>query len=90
MKTLLKFAIGAAIGSALVHLLMNQRPDEESLSPEADASGPPPESASDEATASSPDELVADTNTVSRGDAAQEQRAPQPQEWRGAQNVLDS
>ena len=32
---------------------------------------------------------VADTNTVSGGNAAQEQRGPQPQDWRGAQNVLE-
>jgi hypothetical protein len=35
-------------------------------------------------------DLVADTNTVHTGDVAEEQRAPQPQDWRGAQNVLDS
>lgn len=32
---------------------------------------------------------VADTNTVVSGDPAQEQRGPQPQDWRGAQNVLE-
>lgn len=35
-------------------------------------------------------DMVADTNTVSGGDAGREQRSPQPQDWRGAQNVLDS
>jgi hypothetical protein len=90
MKTLLKFAIGAAIGSALVHLLMNWSSDEETLDTGVDASGPPLESASGDAPASSADELVADTNMVANGDAAREQRAPQPQDWRGAQNVLDS
>jgi hypothetical protein len=61
MKTLLKFAIGAAIGSALVRLLMNQRSEKEVLNPEADASAPPLESASAEATAASVDELVGET-----------------------------
>jgi hypothetical protein len=36
------------------------------------------------------DELIADTNMVHSGDAATEQRGPQPQDWRGAQNVLES
>jgi hypothetical protein len=90
MKTLLKFAIGAAIGSTLVHLLMSRRSQEEAFAPDADASGQGLESASDDATASSVDDLVADTNMVTGGNAAQEERMPQPQDWRGAQNVLDS
>ena len=32
---------------------------------------------------------VADTNTVSSGDSVRDQRGPQPQDWRGAQNVLE-
>jgi hypothetical protein len=88
MKTLLKFAIGAAIGSTLVHLLMNRRSQDEAF--DAGTSSQPVESASDEAPASSVDDLVTDTNMVTGGNAAQEQRAPQPQDWRGAQNVLDS
>jgi len=32
----------------------------------------------------------ADSNTVSSGDAPRDQRGQQPQDWRGAQNVLDS
>ena len=35
------------------------------------------------------DELIADTNMVHSGDPAAEQRGPQPQDWRGAQNVLE-
>ncbi|HUQ10685.1 MAG TPA: hypothetical protein VM146_10260 [Steroidobacteraceae bacterium] len=31
---------------------------------------------------------VADTNSVATGDAAAEQSGAQPQDWRGAQNVL--
>lgn len=36
-----------------------------------------------------PSEQVADTNSVVTGDPEAEQRAPQPQDWRGAQNVLE-
>jgi hypothetical protein len=35
-------------------------------------------------------EQVADTNLVHSGDPQEEQLAPQPQDWRGAQNVLGS
>jgi hypothetical protein len=35
------------------------------------------------------DELIADTNMVHSGDPEAEQRGPQPQDWRGAQNVLE-
>jgi hypothetical protein len=33
-------------------------------------------------------DMVADTNSVVTGDAGQAQSDPQPQDWRGAQNVL--
>ena len=89
MNTLIKFAVGAAIGGALVHLLMNQRDEDELLEGEGDTSGPPLETASDDRTASSVDDLVADTNTISSGDAERDQRGAQPQDWRGAQNVLE-
>ena len=89
MNTLIKFAVGAAIGGALVHLLMNQRDEDELLEVEGDTSGPPLETASDDRTASSVDDLVADTNTISSGDAERDQRGAQPQDWRGAQNVLE-
>jgi hypothetical protein len=36
-----------------------------------------------------PIDQVADTNSVVTGDPAARQRAPQPQDWRGAQNVLE-
>ena len=43
------------------------------------------ESVADEAA----DDLIADTNLVHSGDPAEQQRGPQPQDWRGAQNVLE-
>ena len=69
MKTLIKFAVGAAIAGALVNVLMKRR------------SGNDMSASRDERFA------AADTNSVGN---AQEQRGPQPQDWRGAQNVLDS
>jgi hypothetical protein len=68
MKTLLRFALGAAVGGALVYIM---RRSSESLANEA------------------ADELIADTNLIHDGDPAEEQRGPQPQDWRGAQNVLE-
>jgi hypothetical protein len=69
MKNLLGFAMGAAVGGALVHLLMKR---------------------SSESTSNAvADELIADTNLVHSGDPEAEQRGPQPQDWRGAQNVLE-
>jgi hypothetical protein len=35
------------------------------------------------------DEVIADTNMVHSGDPEAEQRGAQPQDWRGAQNVLE-
>jgi hypothetical protein len=84
MKSLIKLAVGAAIAGALVNLLMKQ------------ASGRRNEPSDEEhenagtGAGFTVEELVADTNTVSSGDAARDQRGQQPQEWRGAQNVLDS
>jgi hypothetical protein len=69
MKTLIRFALGAAVAGTLVHALMNRRAGSVAR-----------------ATAS----LVADTNLVHGGDPAEEQRGQQPQDWRGAQNVLES
>jgi hypothetical protein len=34
-------------------------------------------------------DLVADTNSVASGDPLEEQLQPQPQDWRGEQNVLE-
>jgi hypothetical protein len=69
MKTLLRFAIGAAVAGALVRLIM-KRPSSQAAGAAADQ--------------------VADTNLVHSGDPAIAQRGPQPQDWRGAQNVLES
>lgn len=78
MKTLLKLAIGGALAGALVHMLMKQRSgDVEDM----EAGGFEEDLAV---------EMVADTNMVSSGDPELRQREPQPQDWRGAQNVLDS
>jgi hypothetical protein len=75
MKTLLKFAVGAAIAGALVNLLMKQRSG--TTYPERVAAG----------AAGSGEDAIADTNSVGNSDDAQ---GSQPQDWRGAQNVLDS
>jgi hypothetical protein len=69
MKNLIRFAMGAAVAGALVHMLMKR--SSESVS-NADA-----------------DELIADTNMVHSADPGEEQRGAQPQDWRGAQNVLE-
>jgi hypothetical protein len=68
MKTALRFALGAAVAGALVHLVKKRR----------------------SRSASAASDLVADTNLVHGGDPATEQRGPQPQDWRAAQNVLES
>ena len=39
--------------------------------------------------ASNDNDMVADTNSVVTGDAGRAQSEPQPQDWRGAQNVLE-
>jgi hypothetical protein len=84
MKTLLKFAMGAAIAGALVNLLLKQMSGDRASASRGERFA----SAGDADTETMDDtNTVADTNTV--GDAQQE-RGPQPQDWRGAQNVLDS
>jgi hypothetical protein len=87
MKTLLKLAVGIAAAGILVEMLMKRRSGQgamESSHNDMAAAG------GHEAVRSSADEMVGDTNSVSGGDPAEEQRGPQPQDWRGAQNVLDS
>jgi hypothetical protein len=69
MKNLLGFAVGAAVGGALVHLLLKR--------------------SAESASSVAADEIIADTNLVHGGDPEAEQRGPQPQDWRGAQNVLE-
>ena len=69
MGNLLRFALGVAIGGALVRALMKRSPEH--------------------ASNAVVDEPIADTNMVHGGDPEAEQRGPQPQDWRGAQNVLE-
>jgi hypothetical protein len=69
MKDLLRFAMGAAVAGALVHMLMKR--------------------SSESVSNARADELIADTNMVHGADPAAEQRGAQPQDWRGAQNVLE-
>ena len=95
MKSLLKLAVGAAIAGALVNLLIkqasgrrNEQSGDEGRMPEGQ--GDPQVENVGSGTGFTVEELVADTNAVSSGDAARDQRGQQPQEWRGAQNVLDS
>ena len=81
MKQLLKLAIGAAIAGAVVSTMMKQQARRRALS-----------SRGEQATDMGPDSSygakpIADSNTV--GDQ-QSQDGQQPQELRGAQNVLDS
>jgi hypothetical protein len=74
MKTLLRIALAAALARVCVNLLKKQRS----------------QGSTHRATHRATSDLVADTNMVHGGDPAGEQRAAQPQDWRGAQNVLDS
>jgi hypothetical protein len=92
MKTLLKFAMGAAIAGTLVNMLMKRRSGNPMASSDADtsASGTSEMSYADHVAmgaAGSGEDAIADTNTVGSSDDAQ---GRQPQDWRGAQNVLDS
>jgi hypothetical protein len=104
MKSLIKLAVGAAIAGALVNMLMKQqRRSGRGMSGSGQRSGQGMsgsewlEDTPGRAQAGSQSgggftvgELVADTNTVHSGDAEQDQRGRQPQDWRGAQNVQDS
>ena len=80
MKYLIKYAVGAAIAGALVNMLMRQRSRQPNISPDAG------DRQSDIGNRESHGEQA--TGTFS--DAAREQRGPQPDDWRGAQNVLGS
>jgi hypothetical protein len=83
MNSQAKIAVAAAVAGALVvkAVLKNRR---EKLISRRNAAGP--EAAYDDSTRVPPSQ-VADTNGV--GDQSRQQE-PQPQDWRGAQNVLDS
>jgi hypothetical protein len=80
MKSLVKLAMGAAIAGALVNMLLKQRSGRRM-----------PVASYDEnvhaGRAGSGMDAVADTNSVGREEGS---RGAQPQDWRGAQNVLDS
>jgi hypothetical protein len=81
MKSLIKLAVGTAIAGALINALMKR--SRRRMNSTA--------SSYDEnvwaGTAGSGIGVVADTNSVGSEDRA---RGSQPQDWRGAQNVLDS
>jgi hypothetical protein len=81
MKTLIKLAGLAALAAVAVNLYRRQQRFDRELP------GNRPQRHSAGAGASA--DMVADTNTVSGGDYESEQRGPQPQDWRGAQNVLE-
>lgn len=88
MKTILKIAMAAGIAGALVNMLMKRRARNRGDQPdEFLGKHARPRTSSAEFSA---EEVVADTNGISSGDATRDQRSPQPQDWRGAQNVLDS
>jgi hypothetical protein len=81
MKTLIKLAVGAAIAGSLVNILIKRR---------SGSRGRPTGSYDENVwagTAGSGVGVVADTNSLGREASA---RGTQPQDWRGAQNVLDS
>ena len=87
MKTLVKLAVGAAIAGALVNLLMKQRSGRR-----MENRGQMPRTAYGESAPRGTagftvGELAADTNSVGTEEAG---RGQQPQDWRGAQNVMDS
>ena len=77
MKLSLKIAMAAAIAGVLVDMLLKQRQESRMSRTRAERF----------ADAAGPQDQIADTNSI--GDEAQ-QRGPQPQDWRGAQNVLES
>jgi len=74
MKSLIKYAVGTAIAGALVNVLMKQR------SRHSDVNTQPGTQA----------KSVGQDPASGTGPFSGEQRGPQPDEWRGAQNVLGS
>lgn len=84
MKTLLKLAALGGLAAFAVNVYRRQRRYDRELP------GSRPERRDfDSESDNRPIDQVADTNSVVTGDPAAEQRAPQPQDWRGAQNVLE-
>jgi hypothetical protein len=85
MKNLLKLAIGAAVAGAVVSTMMKQQARRRALSSRGEQSTDVgPDSSYGANPGANP---VADTNSVGNEQA---QGGQQPQDWRGAQNVLDS
>lgn len=78
MKPMLKIAMAAGFAGFVANMLIKQW--------RAKRESPNPEAAYDDSTRQPAAEVVADTNGV--GDE-NSQRGAQPQEWRGAQNVLE-
>jgi hypothetical protein len=92
MKSLIKLAVGAAIAGALVNLLMKQQRSGRGMEGREENFGDRPEGSegagATQGTAGfTVEELAADTNSVGR---EEDGRGQQPQDWRGAQNVLGS
>ncbi len=85
MKTLMKFAVLGGIAAIAMEIYRRQQAR---YGRELPGSGSQRRDM-DWDTDNHPMEQVADTNSVVSGDAEAAQRAPQPQDWRGAQNVLE-
>lgn len=80
MKTLIKLAGLGALAAFAINLYRRQQRVDREL--------PGDRSQRREMNTDANADMVADTNMVSGGDYEREQRGPQPQDWRGAQNVL--
>jgi hypothetical protein len=87
MKTIFKLAVGAAIAGALVNMLMKQQQRSGNRMFGQGRQGSFDDAVDMGSEGASSTESVADTNTIGN---EQNQRGSQPQDWRGAQNVLDS
>jgi hypothetical protein len=80
MKTLLRLAIGAAATAAFVNMVRTMKSRDGRSSSRSFAR----DESQTNAVSDTPD-----TNTIHDGNADDAQRGPQPQDWRGAQNVLE-
>jgi ribosomal protein L27 len=92
MNALLKIAVTAGVAGALVTMVLKkQRQSRDSSASANDSSvgaspiAGAPEASNDQSLGN----MASDTNMVSGGNAYEEQRGTQPQDWRGAQNVLE-
>jgi hypothetical protein len=90
MKTLLRLAALGGLAAFAVQLYRrNQRWDRELPGDRAARRGMGSDDIGAASSRGIDSDQIADTNTISSGNAEQEQRGPQPQDWRGAQNVLE-